>query len=209
MCPKIGHRSGDQCHAGKATAAKKQVACHRFQRRQGFGAETQERHLTQLRSFSLIIRKFAEPKRGAFAGHHDRFRHLGGAHAKMALDDPFGSGACHFDHDVDTVHERASDSSLIGTHAGRRAGADITWVAKVPARAGICCRDQLKVTGKGVDSVHAHNAHFLFFQRLPQRLEHIGGKLRQLIQKQNAAMRKGYLPRHDRSPASHKPTSGD
>src|SRR5262249_12323869 len=76
------------------------------------------------------------------------------------------------------------------------------------ARARVAARDQREVGGEVECDRGTGDAHDAFLQRLPQRLEHAGVELRDLVEEQRAAMRERDLSRA-RSRAATADDGGD
>ena len=75
--------------------------------------------------------------------------------------------------------------------------------APKPAGAGVRRRDERESRRQAGDAIHASNAHPSVFERLTERFESRPGKLRELVEKQDAAMGKAHLSRSRAATSSH------
>lgn len=85
----------------------------------------------------------------------------------------------------------------------------VAGVAQVPQGPGVCRRHELEVAGKGVDAVDADDPHLAVLHGLPQGLQHVVGKLGELVQEEHALVRKGNLAGKHRTAAPDEAAGGD
>ena len=111
----------------------------------------------------------------------------------------------HRHHQIDAIHQRPRQPLLIPLHRARRIDAAALRMPEVPARTRVHRRHQLKIRRQPQRPAHPHDVHRLVLERLPQPLEARPRELRQLIQKQQPAVRQAHLPRPHRRPAPEQP----
>ena len=105
---------------------------------------------------------------------------------------------------VDAVHQRAAEFSLIAQHLVGRASAAAAARAQVAAGAGVHGGHQLKTRRKLCPPCGPRDGDGAGLQRLAQRLEGGAGELGQLVQKQHAMVRQRNLARPGRRAAAHQ-----
>ena len=119
-----------------------------------------------------------------------------------------GNGV-HLDAEVDAVEQRAGHPAAVLPHRAGRAGAGAGGVAVVAALAGIHGGYQLEPAGVGGAASGAADRDLAVFQRLAEHFEALAGKLRQLVQKQDAAVgQTAFAGAEVRSAASQRSGTG-
>ena len=96
----------------------------------------------------------------------------------------------HLNAQVDAVQQRAGHPAAVLPHRTGRTGAGTGGVAVVAAFAGVHGGHQLETAGVGCAAGGAAHRDLAVFQRLAQHLKTLAGELRQLVQKQHAAVGK-------------------
>ncbi len=89
---------------------------------------------------------------------------------------------------INTIHQWAGDAALIFDDRAGRTGAGMTGVAIVAAGARVHGSHELKISREGKRALGAADGDHFVFERLAQHFQHSGTELRQLIQKENAAV---------------------
>ena len=84
-------------------------------------------------------------------------------------------------HNVYAIHEWTPYASLVGSHAGRWAGALVSVVAQVSAGTGVGSSHQLKIARKDVHAIDPHDSHLMVLKGLAQRLQGICRELGKLV----------------------------
>lgn len=108
------------------------------------------------------------------------------------------------DDDINAVEQRPGDAAVICAHLVCRAAAAPRRMAVPAAFARIHRTHKHEVCRKGLGPGNARDGDLAVLKRLTQHLKHILSKLRQLIEKQHAVVRKADLARAwDRSAAGH------
>ncbi len=97
--------------------------------------------------------------------------------------------------DVDAVQQRAGDSAAVALDGAVFAGARVIGDAgaEIAAGTGVHGGDEHEFRGKSEALGGAGDGDDAILQGLAQHFQHAALELRQLIQKQHAAMRQGYL----------------
>ena len=108
----------------------------------------------------------------------------------------------HLDAEVDAVEQRAGYPAAVLPHRAGRAGAGAGGVAVVAALAGVHGGYQLEPAGVGGAASGAADRDLAVFQRLAEHFEALAGKLRQLVQKQDAAVSQTALAGAEIGPAA-------
>ena len=103
--------------------------------------------------------------------------------------------ARHLDVQVDAIEQRPRDAGEVTAHRRRRAAAAAGRIARIAAGAGIHGGDELEARRELAAPGGARDADRTGLERLAQRLEDVAAVLRQLVEKQDAAMRERYLAR--------------
>ncbi len=108
------------------------------------------------------------------------------------------------DVEVNAVQDRPRNLFLVAGNGARGAGAVFGRVAKIAAGAGVLGRDEHEPRGKRRHTRDARHRDRALFERLAERLDHAAVKLREFVQKQNAAVRERHFARpRVRTPAEH------
>ena len=99
----------------------------------------------------------------------------------------------HVDVHVDAVQQGARNAAHVLLYLLGRAGTAAGGMTVPPAAAGVHGTDQHEAAGQRQGAGGAGDGHKAVLQRLAQRLQRRLAELRQLVQKQHAVVRQGYL----------------
>src|SRR5712691_9875051 len=94
----------------------------------------------------------------------------------------------HADLEVDAVEERAGQPALIRVDDRRRATTRADGIAEPATRARIRGGDQREERRVGDRAAGPGDGHHSGFERLPQRLQHVGLKLGELVQEEHSVI---------------------
>jgi hypothetical protein len=127
----------------------------------------------------------------------DAFGNLAASFGRRRQEEIGGSHRRHLDMQVDAVDQRAGNACLIigGTARIGPAPAGIADIVGVAAAARIHRRYQHEARRIGGAMIGAYDRHFAGFQRLAQRIEHLGLEFRQLVEEKHAVMGERNLAR--------------
>lgn len=113
-----------------------------------------------------------------------------GKRGRRASENFRGNGV-HAHKQIEAIAERAGKPGSIGAEFGFRAGARPMWMPQVTTRAWIAGGDQQNICGEASPFLRALQTNFSFFKRLAQAFQGRPRKLRDFIEKQDAAMGSG------------------
>jgi len=120
----------------------------------------------------------------------------------------FGTDPIHTNDQIHAIQKRPAYASLITHDQGFRTAASIPGTSIITARTGVHGGNQHK-TRRVTDALAmAVKHHPALLQRLAQCLQDITAKLRQFIEKQNAAMGEGNLTGHGKGAAAYHGREG-
>jgi len=114
----------------------------------------------------------------------------------------------HINMNIHPVHQRAGDFGHVAFNLGRRAAAPPHSRAEITARAGIHRRNQNKPCRKTKCPFGTGDGNLSFLKRLTNHLEHVAGKLRKLIKKEDAVMSQRQFPRSRMGSAANQRRPG-
>jgi len=112
----------------------------------------------------------------------------------MASSSAWGTAGT-YDVDVDAVEERSGDPAPIARDLVGSTAAPAAVMSEIAARARIHRRDELEPGGEVALAERARDRHPARLERFAKYFEHTAVELRELVEEQDAPVRKRNLPR--------------
>ena len=144
---------------------------------------------------AIAVPSAGNPPRTKLSATHHVFEQFRACFPLRTPDNQVGIRSCNVHNQVDSIGERTSELRPISLDCGIRATTSDITIAEVSTRTRIARGYELKPRGEREGAIDAYNADTSLLNWLPQHLKRGRGKLTELIQIQNAAMRQADLTR--------------